>query len=405
MHWLFWSAVAWIAYAYVGYAALLRVVAWVRPRPVRRGEVRPKVSVILTVHNGAGSIRRKLENVLEQSYAGELLEIIVADDGSDDGTDRVVRDEFGARGVRLVRLDRRGGKERAQKEALTIASGEVIVFTDVGTRLDRHGIEKIVRSFADPEVGAVSSEDRVLDLYGPAHAGEGGYVGYEMKLRRLESRVGSLVGLSGSFFAARRVVCDGFSDRLASDFRTALRAVGLGLRAVNDEEAIGYYQDAGGATRELDRKVRTVVRGMTVFFSELRLLNPVRFGLFSWELASHKLARWTVPFAMIAALGASAVLATRSVFFLAVLGVQLIVYLAAALVPSRWLRPIRYLIEVNFAILVAWFKYLRGDRIVTWTPTSRSSAANGPLAAPGLAGVGTLDSRSPTSDEGMRHGF
>jgi glycosyltransferase involved in cell wall biosynthesis len=368
---LFWTALAWVVYAYVGYGVMLRVLASLRTKPVRRGDVYPRVSVILAVHNGALTVRERLENILEQSYAPERIEIIVADDGSDDGTDRIVREQFAARGVRLVRLEQRGGKESAQKAALAATSGEVVVFTDVGTRFDRHGIEKIVRSFADPTVGAVSSEDRLLDSSGAAKAGEGGYVGYEMRLRRLESRVGSLVGLSGSFFAARREVCEGFSDRLASDFRTALRAVGLGLRAVNDHEAIGYYRDAGGETREFDRKVRTVVRGMTVLFSECRLLNPLRYGLFSWQLASHKLARWTVPLAMIVALGASAVLARGSEFFRVALAAQVASYLVGFAVPLGPLRKLRYLVEVNLAILVAWSLYLRGDRIVTWTPTTR----------------------------------
>ena len=375
---VFWLAVAWVIYAYLGYALALRVMARLWPRPIVRAEACPGVSVIVTVHNGARSIREKLENLLDQDYPSDRLEIVVADDGSNDGTDRIVREEFGTRGVRLVQLGTRGGKERAQKEALAICRGEVLVFTDVGTRLDRRGVAMIVRNFADPAVGAVSSEDRLLGADGRSAAGESGYVGYEMGLRRLESQVGSIVGLSGSFFAARQEVCADFSDRLASDFRTALRAVRLGLRAVADEEAIGYYRDVAHGTREFDRKVRTVVRGMTVLFAEASLLNPLRYGLFSWQLGSHKLARWMVPFAMIAALCSSAALARSSRFFAAALGLQLAGYLGAAaaerLRPLSTLAPLRalrYLVEVNLAILVAWGRYLRGDRIVVWSPSAR----------------------------------
>jgi len=378
MVFVFWFAVAWVAYAYAGYAVALRVLAWLRPRPVLRGEVSARVAVIVTVHNGAGAIREKLENLLDQDYPSDRLEIVVADDGSDDGTDRLVREEFGARGVRLVRLDRRGGKERAQKEAIASCGGDVLVFTDVGTRLDKHGVATIVRSFADSEVGAVSSEDRLLGADGRSTEGEGGYLGYEMALRRLESRAGSLVGLSGSFFAARREVCEDFSDRLASDFRTALRAVRLGMRAVVDEDAIGHYRDVGHGTREFDRKVRTVIRGMTVFFAEASLLNPLRYGLFSWQLLSHKFVRWAVPFAMIAAFGASAALAPGSRIFALAFALQIAGYVVAitsasipATIPLGPVRSLRYLVEANAAILVAWVRYLRGERIVTWRPSSR----------------------------------
>lgn len=378
MAWAFWIAVGWIAYAYVGYAVLLRVLAAIRPRPVARADIRPQVSVIVTAHNGVPAIGAKLENLLNQDYPAEGLEILVADDGSTDGTDRLVEEQFGARGVRLVRQEQRGGKERAQKEAVAAARGAILVFTDVGAVLERGGIAAIVRSFADPAVGCVSSEDRLLDPEKGPVGGEKGYVGYEMELRRLESRVGSIVGLSGSFFAARREVCADFSDRLASDFRTALVAVRLGHRAVADEGTIGFYRDAGAKTSEFGRKVRTVVRGLTVLFAERGLLNPFRYGLFSWQLFSHKLARWVVPFAMLAALAASGVASSRSAFFAVAFALQAAVYVAAgllALFPALarlpLARALRYVVEVNLAILVAWARYVRGDRIVAWTPSAR----------------------------------
>jgi len=199
-----------------------------------------------------------------------------------------------------------------------------------------------------------------------------------MALRRLESRVGSVVGLSCSLFAARREVCAGFSDRLASDFRTALSAVRLGYRAVVDEGAIGYYRDVGRGTSEFARKVRTVVRGLTVVFAERGLLNPLRHGLFAWQLFSHKVARWTVPFAMVGAFVASAIEAFRSPLYAWALVLQLLGYAAAALVATfpamsrlPFARSLRYLVEVNLAIAVAWGRFLRGDRIVTWNPSSR----------------------------------
>ncbi len=371
----FWASVAWAAYAYAGYGLLLRLLALVRHRPVVRKDIYPKLSVIIAVHNGASEISAKLENALEQEYPPDRLEILVADDASTDGTDEVVSREFAGRGVRLVRLAERGGKERAQKEALTAARGEILVFTDVGTRLGPRGLATIVRSFADPTVGCVSSADRLLAT--EAGGGEGFYVGYETAVRRLEGEVGSLVGVSGSFFAARREICEGFSDRLASDFRTVLCCVRRGYRAVLDEEAVGYYRDVAKDS-EFRRKVRTVVRGLNVLSVEKDLLNPFRHGLFAWQLFSHKLVKWTVPFAMVLALGACAALAPGSVAYGWLLALQVAAYLfalALILIPSASHRPIarasRYLLEANLAILVAWGRYVRGERIVAWNPSTR----------------------------------
>jgi len=374
---VFWFSVAWIGYAYVGYTLLLALAARFRRRPVAAADVKPFVSVIVTVHNAAPHLGRKLDNLLAQDYPAERTEILVADDASDDGTDRLVMGKYASRGVRLVRLAERGGKERSQRETLSVARGEVLIFTDVATALDSDGLSRIVRSFADPGVGGVSSADRLLGEDGDS-PGESAYVRYEMKLRQLESEVGSLVGMSGSFFAVRREVCGDFSDRLQSDFRTALVAVRLGYRCVLDRNAIGYYKDVASSGSEFQRKVRTVVRGLTVLFAELGMLNPLRYGLFSWQLFSHKVVRWTVPFAMLLAVLSSAWLSMASGLFALFLILQLMAYGYAAaalrlprLAASMLGRAVAYLVHANAAILVAWLRFVRGERIVMWTPSRR----------------------------------
>lgn len=375
--WLVWAGISWVAYAYVGYPLLLLALSRILARPVRRDGDWPFVTVIVTVHDGASGIRRKLDNLFEQDYPRDRLDIVVADDASGDGTNRIVESDYVPLGVRLVRLEARGGKESAQREAVAKSRGEVLVFTDVGTRIDRAGVAAIVRPFVDPGVGAVSSVDRVVSQDG-SPIGEGIYVRYEMALRRLESQVGSLVGLSGSFFAARRDVCTDFSDRLASDFRTALVATRLGYRAISEDAAIGYYADLARRGGEFERKVRTVVRGLTVLAAERDMLNPFRHGLFAWQLFSHKVGRWTAPFAMLVALLGSALAARGSAVFAVVFGVQAAGYIgavAARVVPRIGAtapgRLLHYFVEVNLSILVAWIRFIRGKRIVLWTPSRR----------------------------------
>ncbi|HEX4824867.1 MAG TPA: glycosyltransferase [Candidatus Polarisedimenticolaceae bacterium] len=337
----------------------------------------PEVTVIVTVHNGSSGIRRKLDNLIDQDYPRDRFEIVVADDASTDGTDRIVETEYGNRGVRLVRLEIRGGKERAQQAAVSSSRGEILVFTDVGTLLDPGGIAAIVRPFSDSLVGAVSSVDRFVTHDG-SPAGEGLYVRYEMALRSLESRVGSLVGLSGSLFAARRAVCVDFSDQLASDFRTALVAVRLGYRAVSDDAVHGYYTDLARRGGEFDRKVRTVIRGLTVLFAERELMNPLRHGIFAWQLLSHKVGRWTVPLALIVTLVGSALATPVSLSAALLLGLQLMAYAGAVVAAAVPLlgetgpgRLLRYFVEVNASIVVAWTRFLRGERIVAWSPSRR----------------------------------
>lgn len=370
----FWCAVALVLYAYIGYPCLLMVLARVRRRPVGRRPHVPTVSFIITAHNEGRRIAEKLENTLRQDYPPALWEIIVASDCSTDDTDRIVA-AYAPR-VRLVRAAERRGKEAAQRLAIDAASGAILVFSDVATALAPDGVRTIVTNFADPTVGCVSSIDRFVDAGGRV-SGEGAYVRYEMFLRGLETRVSSLVGLSGSFFAARRTVCERWASDRQSDFSTLLRAVELGYRGVLDPESAGYYRDIDDPGREFARKVRTVVRGLTVLASNVRMLNPRRFGLFSWQLASHKLCRWLVPFAMLTALVASGLLAPASPFYQTLFGAQAAFYAAAVAgrtVPAGALRLPSYLLEANMAVFVAWIRFARGDRMVTWRPSARAAA-------------------------------
>jgi hypothetical protein len=252
----------------------------------------------------------------------------------------------------------------------------VLVFSDVATMLAASAVSTIVENFADPNVGCVSSVDRFIDADGRV-SGEGAYVRYEMLLRSLESRVNSLVGLSGSFFAARRSVCEPWATDRQSDFNTLLNAVSVGLRGVLDTRCVGCYEDIADPGREGERKLRTVIRSLHVFFSNLHLLNPVRYGLFSWQLASHKLCRWLVPFAMVSAAVSGAMLAPTSSLFLGLWLLQCVFYAAAVIGHATGARSLRlptYLCVVNLGVLRAWVRFARGERIVTWTPSTRSAS-------------------------------
>lgn len=369
----FWCSVALILYAYLGYPSALMALAIFRNRPAKKGSVTPRVSFIIAAHNEEARIREKIENTLRQDYPPPHLEIIVASDCSTDGTEDIVG-SYSNR-VRLVRLPERRGKEAVQQLAVEAASGEVLVFSDVATALSPDGLSNIVRNFADPTVGCVSSVDRFIDPDGQI-SGEGAYVRYEMFLRALETGVNSLVGLSGSFFAARREVCRNWAPDRQSDFNTVLNAVQLGFRGILDPESVGYYRNIVDGRREFQRKVRTVVRGISVLTKNLRMLNPLRYGLFSWQLVSHKWCRWLVPFAMMLACLSNAILISSSALYQGSFLVQVGFY-AAALggiwTGAQILRIPAFFLLVNLAILTAWYRFACGERITSWNPSERMS--------------------------------
>ena len=383
-----------VFYAYAGYPLLLLWIRKEREIDGTTGGNKPKTStfllpitVVITVRNERAVIAEKVEQTLYLQYGpkcvGEhlaepasVVQVIVASDCSDDGTDELVR-SFLPVGVEPICLPERGGKERAQKAALESARGAVIVFTDAKIKLNPDALDRFRTYFVDPSVGAVSSVDQV-DTTDGAGSGEGLYIRYEMWLRGLESDYKTLVGLSGSCFAVRRELCEGFRTDVPSDFAMLIESQKRGLRGVHAPDIVGTYKAVKTEQEEFTRKVRTVLRGMTAFFRYKEVLNFVHYGSFSWQLLSHKFCRWLVPWCMLIATLGSVALAPSSPLFLWFTYAFTIFYAFAALAYSvpflRRLIPFKaclFFVVSNAAIAVAWLKYLSGDRAVSWDPSAK----------------------------------
>lgn len=371
MELVFWVAVALVLYGYAGYPAILWLLGLGRPRPVAAAPITPRVTLIVSVHNGEELIGTKIEDCLAQDYPADRLEILVASDSSTDGTNDIVGGVRDAR-VRLIACEPHRGKEAAQRRAIAHATGEILVFTDVGVRMAPTTLRTMVENFADPHVGCISGVDHVLQA-ADATAGEGAFVRYETLLKRLESGLGSTVGNSGWLFALRRPLCDDWPEAMASDFTMLLRTVRRGFRGIVEPRAIGYAQATPSSAREFQRKVRTIVRGMVVLAAHREMLNPFRHGLFAVQLLSHKLFRWLLPFPLMLILGTSVVLAQGSRVYRVALLAQVLFYGAGLVVPS--LRIPHFFVNSSAAALVAWWKFLGGERFVVWDPTPRTHSA------------------------------
>jgi cellulose synthase/poly-beta-1,6-N-acetylglucosamine synthase-like glycosyltransferase len=373
---VFWFAAFGALFSYFIYPLILRFM------PRRLGAERAHapandlqaVSLIVTAHNEAHRIREKIENCLALDYPG--LEIIVASDASSDDTDQIVL-EYQDRGVKLARAVERKGKEHAQLQAIKRATGNVLIFSDVATSIPEDAIGRMVRYFDDPSVGAVSSEDRFTSRDGGV-VGEGAYVRYEMWLRGLESDRAGLVGLSGSFFAARHSVCNEWDIYSPSDFNTALNSARQGLVAVTAPDVLGFYQDVADASKEYQRKVRTIIRGLTALSRHPEVLNPFQFGMFAFQVFGHKLMRWAVPWFQVLLFITSILLAGKGGIYSLALLAQLLFYgvvIAGHVKPELRERTIfkipYFFVQVNLAIARATVDFLKGRRMTIWTPSKR----------------------------------
>ena len=372
---VFWVCSALLVYVYAGYPLLVGLYARLAGRPVHRGVYRSTVTIVVTAYNEERGIRDKLVNLAALDYPAQLVDVIVASDASSDATDSIVA-AFDPARVRLLRIEGRRGKTWCQNAAVEAAAGDIVVFTDATTRIDRGALAAMLEDFADPEVGCVAGllvyEGKGLNL-----TAQGGtaYWGYEIRLRAAESALGSLVGVSGCLYAVRRSAYRPIEPELISDFMIAAQIREQGLRTVLEERAVCFEETLEHTRNELAMRIRVAIRSIHALVAEHRFLNPFRYGRFAWQLWSHKVLRYASPFLWLAALLANLLLAGRPVY-LALLIVQLAVILAGisgfALHSSgtrfALLNRFYYLLLTNVASLLAGVRFLRGERVVTWKP-------------------------------------
>ncbi len=378
MKFLFYLSGFLCLYSYFIYPLILRMTpARQAGRPLQGdGNDLPEVSLIVTVYNEMTRLADKLENSLQIDYPASLLEIIVASDCSTDDTDNIAL-SYADRGVKLVRADARKGKEYAQYCAIQQAKGRIFVFSDVATQIPPDALTVLVQQFQDPQVGAVSSEDRFISQDGRV-AGEGAYVKYEMWLRRLESERAGLVGLSGSFFAGRREVCEEWDIFSPSDFNTALNCAKKGLVAVSCKDVVGVYSDVKDPELEYQRKIRTVIRGVTAIVRHKEVLNPLRMGFFSFQVWSHKIMRWAVPWAMLVFFITTLALQGQGWIFSLALALQLAFYALAILGwaskkarENTLVKIVFFFVQTNLALAQAVLSFMTGKRMTVWSPSRR----------------------------------
>lgn len=359
-----------------GYLIFLKLLSFFRDIEVSKREYYPSVTMIIVVYNEEKIIREKLENSLSISYPPDKMQIIIASDSSSDNTEEIVR-SYESKGVHLLTFPERRGKHYCQADAVNYATGEIIVFSDAATLLDDDAVRNIVSNFADESIGIVSGMDRIAGNSDESH-GEGIYVRYEMTLRSLESKVGSLVGASGSFYALRKSLCTIDFPHLSSDFYLPILAYTRNYRSILDKTAIGYYGLGDDPSKEFMRKVRTVVHGIDALIQFKYILNPFKYGFYAFQMMSHKLSRWLVPFALIMAFASNLFLAFENQFFTVLFLCQIALYLFALIshlaAGFQRILPLRmayYFVMTNLSILVAFIEFFRGQKYVTWQSTKR----------------------------------
>ena len=389
---IFWLAAALVGYSYLGYPAWLWLRSRWSPRPVRRSSGQssgqssrqsssqssavPAVTAVMVVRNEEAVIARKLENLLTLDYPQAKLDLVVISDGSRDRTPAILadyaRDSRVRTRLRTLIKPASEGKAAGLNDAIKLATGDVLLFTDARQQIESNALRLLIENFADPDVGAASGELMLGDpTSGETGKGMGLYWRIEKKIRELESASGSVVGATGAIYCARRTLLDASllpESTILDDVLLPMQIVRKGSRVIFDARARAWDSPDLGEGREFSRKVRTLSGNYQLLQLAPWLLssqNAIRF-----EFITHKLSRLAVPFALLALLIASIFLPQP--FYRAALGVQLAFYALslAALAGvkigplSRIADPARTFVVLNSAAMVAFINFVTGRKAI-----------------------------------------
>lgn len=317
---LFWLSLLILVYVYVGYPLLVRLLSLLRMTPVQRDDsYRPSVSIVIAAYNESADIENTLDNKLKLDYPLEKMEILVVSDESDDGTDEIVqkiaRDSECP--IKLIRQVPRQGKTAGLNTLIAQACGEIILFSDANSQWDKNAVARLVSNFADPNVGYVTGKMVYVNEDGSL-VGDGcsAYMKYENWLREHETNLGSVVGVDGGIDAMRKALHVPLRPDQLPDFVQPLKVIEQGYRVVYEPRALLKENTNEDSGSEFSMRVRVGLRALWALKDMSHLMNPVRFGIFSLQMISHKLLRYLAFIPLMTFTLATLLLAPQGGFYL-----------------------------------------------------------------------------------------
>ena len=383
MTYIYWASIIFILYSYIGYPLLLGLLSLLitSKKTVIQGDsnnIRRKVSLLISAYNEESVIEAKILNSLALDYPRDLLEIVVVSDGSDDQTDKIVA-LYARENVILRRYGGRIGKTACLNRAVPLTKGDITIFSDANSQYSGNAIRQLTKHFEDDEIGFVSGTTMYVSGGDLGMADSVGlYTKLERLIKSLETKIGSCVGADGAIFAIRKDLYHELKEFDINDLVIPFNIIRQKFRGVFEGEATCVEETAETQKREFYRQARITNRTIRAIFNNTDLVNPFRFGLYSFQLFSHKICKLVIPYFMIMLLFSNILLAHDAKgYFLTLVG-QLLIYGIAYLGHfrrevfgfSKIITICHSFVAVNTAILWGWIEYAKGETFTRWT-TSR----------------------------------
>lgn len=355
---IFWTAAGLLGWAQVGYgAALAAIERDADPRwPDLADDQLPTVSLIVAAHAERDVIGTKVANALALDYPRAKLQVVVACDGSTDGTQDAAR----AAGADVVLDLPRGGKVAAQDAAVRQSTADIVAFSDANALWDHDALRKLVAPFAtDGRIGYVCGRVAFVNPDGGTNQ-EGVYWRYEMFLRARESSVYSVTAGNGAIYATRREAYVEVDPVMGHDLKFPFTLVRAGWRCVEQPQAHATERMVPDVEGEAARKRRMMSHAWAIVLHG-GLLDPRGWpAKYTMMIASHRWLRYFGPALHVIALATAPPKLRR----LQLLG------LAAAFAPTRF-KPVllaKYYILTQGSIALGLYDHLREGTPAGWSP-------------------------------------
>jgi len=390
MQYIFWTGLAILVYTYLGYGVLLWAVVslkriFQRPKHVNGNNWEyPEVTHLIAAYNEAEMIEAKVKNSLNMNYPGGKMQVLFVTDGSDDDTPDILKK---MEGITLMHRPERKGKIAAVKRAMEMVHTPICVFSDANTLLNPEAIQRIVRHFSDPDVGAVAGEKRIYmpEQSAANAAGEGIYWRYESFLKRLDAELNSVVGAAGELFAIRTDLFPQIpADTIIEDFYLTVSIAMQVYKVEYEPEAYAMETGSASVEEEFKRKVRICAGGFQAISRLSALFNPVKYGWLTFQFVSHRVLRWTLaPLSLLIVLLSNIFLAIETGnMYIPLLVCQLGFYALAAIGYIRRNHKIRkkmffipfYFIMMNLSAFLGFRRFLKKSQSVLWERAQREKS-------------------------------
>lgn len=365
----------------------------------------PTVSILLSVFNEEEVISEKIESILNSDYPQNKIELIIGSDNSTDQTNKIISEYCDKNTIiRFFPYFQRQGKQNVINQIYENSIGEIIILTDANVIFSKNTIYELVKYFKNQEIGLVDTQmiNKGIELNGIS-VQESLYISREVKIKNAESNLwGTMMGPFGGCYAIKRELYEPVpANFLVDDFYINMHVLEKGYKAINNLNAIVYEDVSNNFKDEFRRKIRIA----TGNFQNLKKFKHLLLGLFginksknsstkisifglAFSFLSHKVLRWIIPFFIILLLICNILLLFQTInvfennlYLLTLSGLILTIFipifdiiLKKININISLFRFVTHFYGMNLALLIGFFRFLKGIKSGIWTPTKRNQA-------------------------------